>query len=631
MLLTKRKLLLSAAFLAAAPRSVEAFFHGNQFIEKNLVTDFGAPTNGTSDTTPAWLSFNTFLSGLSAGKSVRLTVPNHTYNFIAFVSLSFGILNGITVVIDAPTGAVFHTDTGGTYWVGTIVYIHEDNTHSARIVSVSGGSNTVTLVTLADNTIFHVGQWILITGIDLQGAGFPMNPAFFEFQQITGIDTGTGIITLASTLSQQYLSTWPLYTPGDGSNLDLGGPATIYALDDKWNVDITFNNITFDQPTQSYCIAKKMTFNNCVGTNQGLIPSVSKEITYNNCVQTAVSLIEVDKCIQSLTYNNCAMNQIQFQSMSGGTQTQLNNCTFTILNGTPRNITINGGSISTSVAAGPTGYGRTDTVTINNCAIAGTVVGGSLASDILSNMSMTSGVIAWPIAGNGPAAWAVPGTNMFYSGSVRNQDNMFTLTDLSRSGPSTLIATSAAGTFATTPPQDQTQERLDTHPCPVWNASGNTGGVAIIDLSQSGAQNKPLYSYSKRTYTGANISTAPSFQVWGQIVAININVTQPYTGVQSTLTSHILGGNGGPDVITANRQNVTTLDPVVNLKQIGTRQITSTTVSSQSGDTFAGAPGNIWFAGQFGITSNHDISAEVAGNPSVDFSMIIEIIADQGM
>src|SRR5262249_37563792 len=72
------------------------------------------------------------------------------------------------------------------------------------------------------------------------------------------------------------------------------------------------------------------------------------------------------------------------------------------------------------------------------------------------------------------------------------------------------------------------------------------GTWPVTDLSQPGAQGKPLVSYSKFTLTGNgdgvstfNLRTAsvPFYDgpYWGKVVSITINVSKAYTGSQPSL------------------------------------------------------------------------------------------------
>jgi hypothetical protein len=127
-----------------------------------------------------------------------------------------------------------------------------DNAHSARLATVAAGANIVTLLTPTRASLFRVGNWVLITGLDMMGYGYPTNAAFFEYVQITAINPNTGAITFATPLRNGYKSTWPLYNAGNAFQTDQGGPATFFALDPSWNTQVEYRGLTISHAGQTY-------------------------------------------------------------------------------------------------------------------------------------------------------------------------------------------------------------------------------------------------------------------------------------------------------------------------------------------------------------------------------------------
>lgn len=599
---------------------------------KNIVTDYGAPIDGVSDTTSAWLSFTTFLSGLNAGDSVTLTVPAHTYKFIAGsggtgIYLTPGILGGISVTING-TGAIFSDNTTGKGFFLGGTGLFNDNLHSSRIATVMNGSSTCQLLTIAENSRYSVGQWLEIAGIDLQGTGNPINPAYFEYVQITAINTSTGAITFTPALQNSYLSTWPNYQPGDAGHQDLGGPATIYALPFGWDIDATWNGVTFSQAAQTYVTGKSITFINggCPSSSSGVVPSNCKSIMFNNFSQTGTTL-ELDKNIQQLNYLGGDIGTIVCQSMSVANLI-IDNMTFTGgLTGCGRRLRLSNSVVPTLVL-GPTSYGRCDSAEVTNCTI-GTTIGGSdrEETNIVSlGYTMTAGVIR--IAKTYKAVpFAAPGTWCFFrpSSTTENWNNSFRVLSVTDDGTNTIITTTLSAGFPTF--SGDTAD-IVIHPCSLWTGTGNTGSAVAVDLSQPGAQGKPLFSYSKRVYTGNTLQAAPSFKIWGNLTFIKTNVTQAYTGSQSTLTAECLGTLGG-HTVSVDRTTDVGYDPIVNLKTTGLRTVLQNSVSGNvSGDVLGTGPGSIWFSGTQGISTNHDVSGESSSLwPIVE----IEISSNQGI
>lgn len=592
---------------------------------KNPVTDYGAPTNGTSDATVAFQSLADFMSGtMVAGDDITVTVPAHVYNFSGNISLFPGVLGGITTVVNA-TGATFKAASGGTFFLSNQVAIRDDSTHSARVATANAGDTSITLLTPSQNSRFSVNQWIAVAGLNLQPGGSPPNPAFFEFRKITAINAGSGLISFSPPLLQQYLSTWPDY---GGAAPDSGGPATIYALPPSWDNDITFNGLIVNQPEQTYVKCRKVTFNNgsSVGSgNKGVVPTVSQSMTFNSFDQTGVQ-IEVDKFVDELIYSGGQASLLQFQSMSCANTCALTNFTVGTISGTPRNLTINSGAVP-SLQFGATGYGRTDAVTVNNSVISAiSTVSANVQDVVAAGYTMAAGVIRWAKS-NGPIAWAVPGTHIFFRGSNANSNNGGRIISVTDDGTDTIITTTMAGGFPSVPLQNSTRLDLVVHPCPVWNGSGNSGCTDIVDLNNSGAQGRPLFSYSKRTYTGSDLAPGASGpNLWGRIRAANIAVSQASTrsgALSVKLFGQFQAGALDPD------NSATLWSPSLNVKAAATRSYVygSGWSNAQSGDSLSD-PGNLWFAGAQNPYASADISGEAGGTWPI---MEIEVRTDQGL
>jgi hypothetical protein len=154
------------------------------------------------------------------------------------------------------------------------------------------------------------------------------------------------------------------------------------------------------------------------------------------------------------------------------------------------------------------------------------------------------------------------------------------------------------------------------------------GSPEALSLSQAPA-GAPLYSYSNHTYTG-NFGDTPSFEQWGKLVSIKIDVTKPYTGGKPSLDLEALGQFGSfvlnPD------GSISRIDPTINLKAAGERYITSTSVTGlQPGDNIS-APGPVSFIGSLNafMGLNGTLADISSDDPSTWPSVSIEIVTDQG-
>lgn len=154
-----------------------------------------------------------------------------------------------------------------------------------------------------------------------------------------------------------------------------------------------------------------------------------------------------------------------------------------------------------------------------------------------------------------------------------------------------------------------------------------TGSDHILDLCQAGAQNKPLWSYTKRTYdgvTGVVSSEGPPITMHGTITSLKINVITPYTGA-SSLSVGLSAADNLPVVIGG---AASTFIPRVNLKIAGERVITlGNTTGTQAGDTNLTMNSSVWIGRTFAAGMSRDISGE---SSSLWPSFTIEMITDQG-
>ena len=155
-----------------------------------------------------------------------------------------------------------------------------------------------------------------------------------------------------------------------------------------------------------------------------------------------------------------------------------------------------------------------------------------------------------------------------------------------------------------------------------------TGSALAVDLSQAAARNRPLWSYTKRTYDGTTFGvTAPDLTIYGNVVSIKINVTKAYTGVQGTFN---VGFSQFDNLAVAvNKTSMSTYGPRVNLKITGERVITvGSTTGAQSGDSGLDISSPSWIASAMKISTNQDITGE---SSALWPSFTVEIITDQEM
>lgn len=595
-------------------------------ITKDIVADYSAPTNGTSDARAAFLSFRTF--GAAQTDDIVLTVPAHTYTFKlnpGDVGDNF-LFKGIKSLIVEGAGATWNDDSGnGGFQLGGLGAAF-NNTHDARVATVAAGATSVTLLTLSDASLFTANTWACLTGVDQMGFGDPANPSFFEYVFITNVDVGTGVITFSLPLRYSYKSTWPVFNTGGAFNSDCGGPGTLYALDPSWDCSLEYRGLTISQSGHTYAVGRAITYRNCIATGGGgPIPTQNKTWSMIGCTGSN-AVMEADKIIESMVVTNSTAKQILFQSRSVQ-DAVFDTVTLTdVLNGTPQKLTHTNCNFN-EMRIGPGGYG-------NTLEIAGSGSTVSLFSanpcheDLVnvSNYSMSGGVISRPLSPSGPPTWAVPGARCLFGGGNWPYAVPFTVTDLTTDGTNVYVATSLSGGFPDFLVQAglTNQLTIKTHPAVKFSAASCIGCAQIVDLSQLAG--RPYGSYSKQSFTGMPTTTS-DVDLFGLWQSVTVNVTTPYTGV-STLTMKPLGIFGSQMIDAGGGAVLTDLGLVVNMKVAGVRTITRGAVTgAQSGDTLS-APGNVSFAANSSPYLTRDISGESSGVWPI---YSVEYITDQGI
>jgi hypothetical protein len=535
----------------------------------------------------------------------------------------------------------------GNFFLGSFTFPNT-NQISPRIATANAGQSSLTLlsagdaaklnpantITLSNGIVYTPSANLIVTAFDMQQEfGSPANPYFFEYSTNTGV-VGT-TVSLASALRYSYSAALPLYWGGDAFSIDEGGPATIYVLDKSWDCNIEYINITFDRgPTeQIYANGRTIKFTNCACLQTfGIVPSVNETFTYDGGDYSACG-VEVDKMIDTLiAKNGTTISSLIFQSASVNRLIGLNSTGF--LNGTPKDTSLVGWT--GPIQLGATGYGRTNgAVSVGGSHSSVGAVGTTDQNVLVSAVrhtgasgayTISNGVISVPTSCS-PVRWAIPGTRMVLQGQSEAEGTFTVTGQPTDNGTNTRVPTSIEGaSWPSVPLQGGTRLDLMAHPCPLLTMVDCTGSNDAINLSQAGARGKPIYSYSKWTYTGNTFVSPYAPHLWGKVGQINIIVTKLYTG---TLYSSL--------VVNAFSQFGT--GATVNLMApatTGTRTITQGgTSGAQSGDSIAAAGTSWFFSGQaspfLGTGAGGTTAADISGESSAVWPIVtIEVTTDQG-
>lgn len=588
---------------------------------------------GTDDA-PAFAAFNVWAVANQGSDQVQLTIPTgKNCLFASDVALFWA--KGIKNLLVSAYGATI-TSGGGGFFLGGAGQI-QSSAHSARLFTVSAGSSTVRLNPAsasqpADNptlascvALFTVGQWVLMTGFDLQGLwqapfGFPSNQHFFEYVQITVINPVTGDITFSAPLKYTYKDTWPNYNSGSQFEVDNGGPATLYSLDPSWDTVVEYQGLTFAGPLTTvgnlYSNGRSVTYRDATFMNTITpIPSQNSSYTMINPIIGA-RIIEADKLVGTYEIDNGTIEGIDFQSSSIDTLIMTGTTLRSFIHGTPKK-TIMSNVTMGEFRPGAFGYGRSDSLTCTNCVIGSFSYLGILDKGVGdggfnpgNGYTMVNGVITIPNTYNAQR-WAVPATNVMWQGAF-GLEFLFKVVDVTQDATNTYVQTNWPGGF---PTSNGGNHFLQVHPAPQCTFTNCTGNIDVVDLSQATA-GAPIYSYSKRTYSGLSSGGQPIFLTWGKVVSISFNVTALQSGANVNPMGQFHNFTMKAD------ETIFDYIPFIDLGTIANRIITPSNVTGQqSGDANLSIPEAVWLNGGNAFMNTNMVAS----------SITIEIRTDQGV
>jgi hypothetical protein len=583
---------------------------------------------GTNDVS----AFSTFTAAFQGQSGVILTIPAGRYAFASGGS-STQIGWGITDLTVNGSGGPTLTDMlgAGNGWScgGNGGLLFNDNTAQSLVQGVSAGATSLHMITPSDASKYSINTWAWLTGYDTQGFGSPPNPAFAEFVFITAINAGAGIITISSPLTYSYESRWPAWVLGSagtgaptytGGQFGLGGPATLYLIQQNWNASQVWNGVNFSSNSTLFnCTIKNLTINNSTCEVFGPNVSVQQSFIGNNL--NVPTTWELDKGTTAFQLSNSTVHAFLSQSRSPF-NVILNNVTISNINGTSANWTItNCNAPTNSATLGPGAYGPADTFSASSTSFAFDFgIASSVAETDISGAgawSCANGLMSRPIgSGTGePPQWAIPGS-FFVIGSRYNEENsVWKCLDIYESGGNLFVQTDQAGSFpaAVSPATTIAARAVLPSFISFLNNSGSDDANAL-----TGTNFRP-FSHWNLTYNG-NIGAAnPTLhiiKVWGQVVSVKITVLSGYSAGTINLNAFVV----------QKPSNVqTTWNPVVDLTVTGVRTITPSGVTGGGGsDSGLALPnsGNVW------LVSNQ-ITPAMSGAVGAG-SVQIEIFTNQG-
>lgn len=440
----------------------------------NFVSTYGGIGDGSTSNATALSSFNTAYAAFTG--RTQLIIPPGDYNFPT--GFTFGALGGSKLTISA-YGATLRGSVGTNGFGGSGP--NNDNTHNAKFTTTSAGASTISLVTSGQTSLFTAGKWVLVTGIDMQGYGYPQNPGLFEFKKIASI--GSGTMTFTEPLINSYKSTWPNYAPGDSVNLDQGGAANVYVLRDPWDQEIEMKGTYFpDNSNGQYGKCRVALWTDCTFETYGPFPTMCALFRSTRCTAAGTGGTEVDKCIHRAEFIDSMHRAVDFQSscvneLFVSNMTQSPNArwrggagksnTFINLNTTDFNF-------------GEMNYGAMGPTTMTNCsATTGTWFVQTMP---FSDMTEEGGGVLSYAAGPSSASAAntyffVPGQNCILVDSSNAWARSFQVSDVTSSAGRTYVTTNLPFSVPGTINGKTSPWKIASHPCAdltMVNCSGNS-------------------------------------------------------------------------------------------------------------------------------------------------------------
>ena len=363
---------------------------------------------GTSDTT-AFDAFNAeALTWLSThpDDDIVLTIPAGTYIFGDAARSEFTWNIPRLTVQGASSATTRLTDclgTRGGYLLGGIGYgfnTTENSETDPYIATAARGSTTVTLLNIADNIRFSVGDWACLTGIDLQGAGSPPNNYVSEYVQIVAINGAT--ITLTSPIKNTYLSTWPTFISGGNFQPDQGGPAQLREINIGWDCIHEYTDLNLAADTAVNAKGRHITTRRLAyGSTQtsvsgGINPSENQYLYIIDCSGANI-FVEPDKAVDNLIIQGGEWKRIHIQSASiqnilyDGITVNLS------VAGTGKNHVIKNSDIEFIFVGPVTGYGMCNVLNVIDSEVRGLGITGLATTNAINRLStLDNGVITIP-------------------------------------------------------------------------------------------------------------------------------------------------------------------------------------------------------------------------------------------
>ncbi len=212
---------VAAAYVVRDGSGNEYVLDNDSYLVRNIVTDFGAVGDGTTNNSAAFTAFRTWAQQQT--QPVKLVVPPGAYN------QGVAWMQGIGRLFVEGGPATF-TDNRR---VGTSAWQRQTAMHSLRLGAVAQGATVLQVKTVDPGRLpafmgdpkgnpnrslgtlmglVSPGQWVILSALDNQAFGYPTNPQLFEYNRVMAV--GADTITLEWPTQNAYPDTYPVYWNG---------------------------------------------------------------------------------------------------------------------------------------------------------------------------------------------------------------------------------------------------------------------------------------------------------------------------------------------------------------------------------------------------------------------------------
>ena len=556
---------------------------------------------------------------------IALEIPPGTYLYAGVYSP--WIVKGIKKLIVQGYGATLKVGTkpANVFLGGAATSMGAGN--SARLASVAAGSTTVRLLNHEQASLFSVGNYAVIAGLDMMGYGYPINPYFFQFIKISEVDKAKGVIRFEEPLKDDYRASWPHYSSGSPYAPDQGGPATLYVVDPSWDAEVEYKGLTIRQPSQIYATGRKVVFTDVKFPDGCPVPTQNKIWIANNITMAAsptrsCSVIEADKLVEDVQFIGGTVTSIAFQS-SSIERLRVQGTVFTGgIIGTPKKSIISDAEIGL-LAIGTPFFGASSDIECSNSiikSVARQPYGATERIDRIADFRIgRDGELSF---GDGHKAqrWAIPGARLFWSGAGSNVGPTFTVKDIREENGRSVVRTTLRDDSATPPRGAHGELAIRVHPA--WRLSFNNckGSPEAEDWSRA-PQGLPMYSYSKRSYTGdesEEVVNGPPVSIWGRLKSLKLTVDKPYSGPGVMAMQLYIQSVEGSKLATHSFK--------VDLRTPGERVVAPSEITgAQPGDSLHMLPADAWLMVSRAYVPKRGANAGPDTNPSVS----VEFVTDQ--